>query len=92
MSVPHHEFEQQRKLLELFAAQQSGTARREFPDGRMSAEDDGLLTYQIATDDRHRLIRIRFPKLVSEIGLDIEAAETLRDQLTERLHALRGIT
>jgi len=91
MSVPHHDSESQRRLVELFAAQQAGAAPRSYPHGRMCAEDDGELAYKIATDDRRRVIRIKFPKSVCEIGLDVEAAEILRDQLTDRLHALRGI-
>ena len=92
MSVPHHDANSHRRLAEMFAAQQAGSHPREYPNGRLGPNDDGALCYAIATDERHRVIQIRFPKLVSEIGLDIESAETLRDQLTERLHVLRGIT
>lgn len=92
MSVPHHDAESQRRLIEMFAGQQAGSQPREYPHGRAGGNDDGALAYKIATDDRYKIIRIQFPKLVGEIGLDIESAETLRDQLTERLHALRGIT
>lgn len=93
MSVPHHGDlpQEQSELMKLFMEQATGTAKRQFPAGRMGAEDDGALTYAIATDDRYRTIVIRFPKPIEWIGLDISAAEQLRDSLTERLMALRGI-
>lgn len=80
------------EVQERFMRQMTGTDRREYPSGRMGAEDDGALAYAIASDDRHRTIVIRFPRPVEWIGLDMTAAEELRDQLTERLAALRGIT
>jgi hypothetical protein len=91
MSVPHHEPESSRVLQELFASQAAGAARREYPHGRIGPDDDGALVYKIATDAAHGVIRVRFPKPVMEIGMDREAAERLRDDLTERLHELRGI-
>lgn len=90
MSTPHHG--EELKDAKRFIDQLMGQGRREYPDGRMGAEDDGALSYAIATDDRHRTIVIRFPKPVTWIGLDVKSAEQLRDQLTERLLALRGIT
>jgi hypothetical protein len=92
MSLNHHgSSDEQSQLHKLFLEQATGTAKRAFPSGRMGAEDDGQLTYAMATDDRHKTIVIRFPKPVDWIGLDVKAAEDLRDQLTERLMALRGI-
>lgn len=93
MSAPHHGDlpEKQSELVKLFMEQATGTAKRQFPNGRMGAEDDGCLTYAMATDDRHRTIVIRFPKPIEWIGLDVAAAEQLRDALSERLLALRGI-
>jgi hypothetical protein len=90
MSTSHHG--KNSDLIRRFMEEATGTAKREFPAGRMGADDDGSLTYAIATDDRHRTIVIRFPKPIDWIGLDVKSAEELRDQLTERLMALRGIT
>lgn len=89
MSMQHHgDSEHIRRFFE----QATGTAKREYPHGRMGGDDDGALAYAIATDQAHRTIVIKFPKPVDWIGLDIKTAEELRDQLTERLMALRGIT
>lgn len=72
-----------------FMEQVTGTAKREYPAGRMGADDDGALSYAMATDDRTRTIIIRFPKPTEWIGLGITEATELRDQLDERIMALR---
>ena len=79
------------RLMERFMEQSTGAYQRKFPDGRIGAEDDGELTYAIANDDRKRVIVIRFAHPTEWIGLDVKAATELRDQLTERIMALRGI-
>ncbi len=68
-----------------------GTARRAYPHGRMGAEDDGELSYMLSTDQKHGTIVVRFGKPVEWIGLDLKAAVELRDNLTERIMALRGV-
>jgi hypothetical protein len=96
MGTSHHgDGRSERELADLrkrFLDQLDGTAKREYPSGRMGAEDDGALSYAITTDTRHGTIILRFGKPVEWIGLGIVEAEQLRDQLTERLMELRGIT
>jgi hypothetical protein len=92
MSFQHHNDKEQSDFIRRFMEQQSGNYQRKFPDGRMGGEDDGQLTYAITTDDRYRTIVIRFAHPTEWIALDVQAATELRDQLTERLMALRGIT
>ena len=92
MTCSHHRGGEQLDAMRRFMEQIDGTARRQYPAGRMGAEDDGELAYALATDDRHNTIVIRFGKPVEWIGLGIKEATELRDQLTERLQALRGIT
>ena len=92
MGMSHHgdaeELAHMRRLID----QMNGTAKREYPKGRMGAEDDGALSYAVATDTRRSTIVIRFGKPVEWIGLGIEDAERLRDELTERLMELRGVS
>ena len=88
MSLSHHSGKQP-ELIKRFLEQMNGTGPRAYPAGRMGAEDDGELTYAMATDDKHRTIIIKFPKPVEWIGMGVKEAEELRDQLTERLVALR---
>lgn len=96
MGLSHHgDGRSERELHELrkrFLEQVAGNAKREWSAGRMGAEDDGALSYAMATDSRHGVIVMRFGKPVEWIGLGITEAEQLRDQLTERLMELRGVT
>ena len=91
MSFQHHNDKKQSDLIRRFIEQQTGSYQRQFPDGRLEANDDGELTYAITNDDRHQTIVIRFAHSTEWIGLDLTAAVELRDQLTERIAALRGI-
>lgn len=91
MSLQHHGSpEEQLAIQRRFLEQITGTAKRDYPAGRMGADDDGTLSYAIANDDRHRVIVIRFGKAVEWIGLGVEDAERLRDELTERIMAMKG--
>ncbi len=94
MSLAHHgdDMNGEPELIKLFRDQQKGQSVRRWPGGRMGGDDDGQLAYAIATDKPHGAIVIKFPKQVDWLGLDIESATQLRDQLTERILELRGIT
>ena len=89
MSFQHHSIRGEPSVIARFLQQQQGeSAPREYPNGRLGAEDDGALAYAIAVDDSRRTIVIDFGKEVSWIGLDIEAAIQLRNSLTERIDYL----
>ncbi len=92
MATSHHGEERSNELMQRFLDEANGKAIREFPHGRAAADDDGVTTYAMATDVRHALIRIQFPRPTTWIGLDITAADELIEQLSERLLELRGIT
>ena len=80
------------ELRKRFLDQVAGNAMREWSAGLMGAEDDGDLAYAITTDVRKGVIVIRYGKPVEWIGLGIKEAEQLRDELSERLRELRGVT
>jgi len=94
MSCEHHgdNLHGDPELVKLFRDQLRGEAVRKWPGGRMGGDDDGQLAYAIATDKPRGAIMIKFPKQVEWLGLDVQSATTLRDQLTERILELRGIT
>ena len=92
MSTQHHGNGERSDLIKRFNQQQTGKYERTFPNGRTGADDDGDFTYSIATDDRHRTIVIRFAHPIEWIGLSVKEAEELRDNLTDRLLVLRGVT
>jgi hypothetical protein len=89
------------ELLKRFEKQLAEDYRRRFlrsvkfarsAGGRTGADDDAELTYAVVTDHRHRTIVIRFAHAIDWIGLDVRAATELRDNLSQRLRELRGIT
>lgn len=94
MSLEHHgdNLHGDPELVKRFRDQKRGAAVRRWPDGRMGGDDDGELAFAIATDKRQGAILIDFGKEVSWIGLDVESATRLRDELTERIMELCGIT
>lgn len=96
MGLSHHgDPRSEKELHELrkrFLEQAAGKDRRNWSAGRMGAEDAGDLAYAITTDARKGVIVIKFGKPVEWIGLGIVEAEQLRDQLSERLMELRGVT
>lgn len=93
---PHHgsDYEQvrhRRMMDEMFSRQIRGKMVREWPNGRAGGDDDGALMTRIATDFDKRIIRIEFAEPTNWVGLDIESAERMRNELTERILSLRGI-
>jgi hypothetical protein len=93
MSIQHHSPEdaanQKRLIDEIF-----GQAKRQWPDGRISGDDDGVTAYAIAADHQHRLIRIQFTKPMLWLGLSVNDAKALRDMLDQKLAEMSraGIT
>jgi hypothetical protein len=61
-----------------------GTAKREYPRGRMGAEDDGALSYAVAADKAHGTVVIRFGKPVEWIGLGVDDCKKLIECLIQR--------
>ena len=93
MGIPHHSDsemnEEQERALRRILAEMSGKADREWPDGRISADDDGESAYAIAADPEHGIVRIQFTKPMKWLGLDLKSAETLKDALEQKIDELR---
>jgi len=79
MSSPHHG--EERELMERFGEEMERRARRRWPDGRVSADDDGMTAFGFAHDRKHHVLRIEFSKPIDWMGLDVDAATQLRDRL-----------
>lgn len=93
MSSQHHGGSEHEELLrQRFIEQATGIGAREFPHGRIGADDDGSLFYVMATDVPRGVIKIRFAKPTLWIGLDRESAETLVTELERRILELRGLS
>jgi hypothetical protein len=73
MATSHHgspasnepQMETMRRLLDQF----ENKARREYPQGRMGADDDGALSYAVAADKKNGTVVINFGKPVVWLGL-----------------------
>ena len=93
MSIEHHrpeDFENQNRFFDEIA----NIAKRKWPGGRISGDDDGVTAYAIAADPENRIVRIQFTKPMCWLGLDIKSARKLRDSLDDKIAELSkaGIT
>ena len=75
-----------------FLDQMHGTARREYPRGRMGADDDGVLAYAIALDPKMKTIIIRFGTEIEWVGLGVPEAEQLIDVLQKHVDVIKNAT
>ena len=81
MSAEHHG---DSALMRRFIDQLQGTAKREYPAGRMGHEDDGALSFAMTTDPVKKVVVIRFGKPVEWIGLGPKECVDLAQQLFAR--------
>lgn len=88
MSVPHHGKEEEHaELLQRFMDELQGRADRRWPDGRISGEDDGQLTFAVAIDPNTNTLRIEFSKPTEWIAFDRQSAIAFRDKVDEFIEA-----
>ena len=79
----------QEEMKERFVQQLMGQAKRAYPQGRISAEDDGVLAVAISTDHKHKRIIMHFGKMLSWVALDINTTEMLLEHLALKLKELK---
>lgn len=93
MATGHHGSSESQKselnALRRFFNEAVSDGPRSFPNGRLSADDDGEFAYAIAVDRRNGVIKIQFPHPTDWIGLRAEDAEALITRLTEKLVELK---
>jgi len=65
-------------------------AQRNYPSGRVSADDEGETAFAIAVDHAHRIIRIHFTKPMEWLGFDLASARHLRSLLNEKIQELEA--
>jgi hypothetical protein len=92
MSTSHHgqpaSNEEESATIRRMLDQLQGTARREYPRGRMGAEDDGALSFAVAADPQTKTVIIRFGKPVEWIGLAPEDLAKLITMLSAKVREL----
>lgn len=64
---------------------------REYPQGRISAEDDGAVAFAIAADPAKKVIVIDFGKPVEWVGLSVDDANQLINLLRRKITELGGV-
>ena len=93
MSTSHHGMpasqEPEDSTIRRMLEQLQGTAKREYPRGRMGAEDDGALSFAVAADKENGVIVIRFGKPVEWIGLAPEDASKLITLLVQKMREVK---
>lgn len=88
MSLPHHELpSDDRKLstlARLFKDQSEGKAPRQWPNGRIGAEDDGEIAFKVGHDPVDGLVGLEFPKPVKFLAMTPHDAIELAKMLISR--------
>jgi hypothetical protein len=87
MGLSHHSPEES-EAFQRFAEQITGSTKREWPQGRISGEDDGATAFMIAADPSRKVVLITFPKPMNWIGLGVNEAMQLRNMLDEKIGEL----
>ena len=90
MSCAHHheDYERQLELLKRFRDEQQGTAPREFPEGRLSGDDDGSITFKIGDDPEKNVVAIEFSKPVHWVAMPPQQAIELAQQLIRHARSI----
>lgn len=86
MSISHHS--ENPEALKRFLEQAMGINKREWPEGRISGEDDGVTAYAIAADPVRKIVILKFPKPMDWIGLSANDAAILRNALDAKIAEL----
>lgn len=64
--------------------------QRRWPQGRVSADDDGETHIAIAADPVYKIVRIQFTKPIEWLGFDAVTARNLAAKLIEKANQLES--
>lgn len=88
MSASHHgdeeELRRQKELMEIFKRQAQKPISRQYPEGRISAEDEGQLAFLVAADPNTNLVRLQFNKPVAWMAMSAKDAVALAEMLIDK--------
>jgi len=73
-------------LMRRFAEQEEGTANRQWPEGRISGDDDGELAFVVAAKDG--LVRLDFGKPVEWMAMPPEQAVQMAQLLIKQARSV----
>lgn len=91
MNSHHGQGRNESEIRRLFEQQAQHKAAREYPEGRISADDDGAFAMMIAVDPKTRTIVVKYPYPTQWIGLKLNDAEQFRHLLSEKIKELKGL-
>lgn len=90
MTVQHHGGERdQSELMKRFINQADGKMKRSYPNGRISAEDEGELVFVVSGDPDAESVRLNFGKPVHWLEMTAQDAVNLAQSLIKQA---RGIS
>lgn len=76
------------ELAKRFDDERAGTAQREYPDGRISADDDGSLTFKIGADPDKDVVVIEYSKPTAWVGMHPQQAIELAQALIKHARSI----
>lgn len=88
----HHGENSDSELRRLFQEQQQGVRQRAWPNGRISASDDGETAIMIAADVAKGAVVIAFPKPTEWVAMEPEQAVLIAQNLIKQARAIKPIT
>ena len=90
MSMPHHgeEYETQSELLKRFQEERAGKAQREFPQGRISGDDDGSITFKVGCDPDKNVVAIEYAKPVTWVAMSPKDAVEFAQMLIKHARSI----
>lgn len=80
--------DQQSELLKRFEEERLGTAKREFPEGRICDDDDGSITFKIGADPDKNVVVLEFSKPTAWVGMQPQQAIELAQMLIKHARSI----
>lgn len=88
----HHGENSDSELRKLFEQQREGVRQRAWPNGRLSASDDGETAIMIAADAAKGAVVMCFPKPMEWIAMKPEQAVLIAQNLIKQARAIKPVT
>ena len=87
--TPNEELRRQIEQYSRFVDEETGIADRQYPDGRIDGEDDGLTSYAVSYSEQNNSIIVRYPRSVEWVGYTADSAEAIVEVLVEMIEHIR---
>lgn len=90
MTAPHSSMPdpEMQRLINQFHNMKEGRAARQWPDGRLSGDDDGEIVFKVGSDPEKVLVRIEFPKPTEWLAMPPQDAIKMAQLLIQHARAI----